>query len=99
MPFDRSRRPGRCPAGSAAARARARDGHERRGWAMRLIRLALILLLAGLSLPARPAAAQATPVPGPCQRFTGASGAIELICRPAKGWNGEPVVFAHPYGA
>jgi hypothetical protein len=34
---------------------------------MRLIRFALILLLAGLSPPIRPAAAQAAPVPGPCQ--------------------------------
>src|SRR5262245_35946204 len=79
---------------------------------MGLMRLLLIVLLAGLALPAMPAAAQTgapvpgtgapgtgAPVPGPCRRFPESTGAIQLICRPAEGWNGELIVYAHGYVA
>ncbi|MGH9373991.1 MAG: alpha/beta fold hydrolase [Vicinamibacterales bacterium] len=59
-------------------------------------RLVFGALLVGAALSATVAQAQ-TPVPGPCRPGVLPSGALSLICKPASGWNGQLVVFAHGY--
>jgi len=65
-----------------------------------LLRITIIikLLVTGCFL-LTPPPAHSLPTPGECQDGVLPSGALSRICIPAKGWNGNLVVWAHGYTA
>ncbi len=60
-----------------------------------------LVVSANLAAAAPTAAATEAPqgVPGACQTGTLSTGALSMFCVPAKGWNGDLVVYAHGYVA
>lgn len=68
----------------------------------RLYRLVLlVVLIGGAGFAAAPAQARSAgaPTPGTCFEGTLPHGALSMYCIPARGWNGDLVVYAHGYVA
>jgi pimeloyl-ACP methyl ester carboxylesterase len=56
-----------------------------------------VLVLVALAVALLPAARAGAATPGDCQEGTFASGALWRFCKPAQGWNGQLIIYAHGY--